>query len=130
MHCEGKWKLRSHNTSYCLIEVITETGLAVILCNKQRKWIAVEYCAKNTLFWFKWFIDMYHSIIIFIIFLYKFCFSIGLVHDTWQTRKNMCRCYFNFIDWGFPKITIFDDLTILLLLLTCYLSITFFASKT
>jgi len=27
MYCEGKLKLRSHNTSYCLIEVVT--GLTV-----------------------------------------------------------------------------------------------------
>ena len=47
-----------------------------------------------------------------------------------KLEKTCVACYFNFIDWGFPKITIFDDLTILLLLLTCYLSITFFASKT
>jgi hypothetical protein len=29
MHCEGKLKLRSHNTSYCLIEVVTKAGLNV-----------------------------------------------------------------------------------------------------
>jgi hypothetical protein len=29
MHCEGKLKLRSHHTSYCLIEVVTKTGLTV-----------------------------------------------------------------------------------------------------
>jgi hypothetical protein len=29
MHCEGKYKLRSHNTSYCLIEVVTKAGLTV-----------------------------------------------------------------------------------------------------
>jgi len=29
MHCEGKLKLRSHNTSYCLIEVVTKAGLTV-----------------------------------------------------------------------------------------------------
>ena len=29
MHCEWKWKLRSHNTSYCLIEVVTKAGLTV-----------------------------------------------------------------------------------------------------
>ena len=27
MHCEGKFKLRSHNKSYCLIEVATKAGL-------------------------------------------------------------------------------------------------------
>jgi hypothetical protein len=30
MHCEGKLKLRSHNTNYCLIEVVTDAGLTVI----------------------------------------------------------------------------------------------------
>ena len=30
MHCEGKLKLRSHNTSYCFIEVITLAGLTVV----------------------------------------------------------------------------------------------------
>jgi len=29
MQCEGKLKLRSHNTSYCLIEVVTKAGLTV-----------------------------------------------------------------------------------------------------
>ena len=31
MHCEWKEKLRSHNTSYCLIEVVTKAGLIVYL---------------------------------------------------------------------------------------------------
>ena len=30
MHCVGKLKLRSHNTSYCLIEVVTKAGWTVI----------------------------------------------------------------------------------------------------
>jgi len=29
MHCEGKLRLRSYNTSYCLIEVISKAGLTV-----------------------------------------------------------------------------------------------------
>ena len=29
MHCEGKSKLRSHYTSYCLIDVVTKAGLTV-----------------------------------------------------------------------------------------------------
>jgi hypothetical protein len=29
MHCEGKLKLRSHNTSYCLIEMVCKAGLTV-----------------------------------------------------------------------------------------------------
>jgi len=29
MHYEEKLKLRSHNTSYCLIEVVTKAGLTV-----------------------------------------------------------------------------------------------------
>jgi len=29
MHCERKLKLRSCNTSYCLIEVVTKAGLTV-----------------------------------------------------------------------------------------------------
>jgi len=29
MHCEGKLKLRSHNTSYCLIGMVTKAGLTV-----------------------------------------------------------------------------------------------------
>ena len=29
MHCEWKSKLRSHNTSYCLIQVVTKAGLTV-----------------------------------------------------------------------------------------------------
>jgi len=29
MHSEGKLKLRSYNTSYCLIEVVTKAGLTV-----------------------------------------------------------------------------------------------------
>jgi hypothetical protein len=31
MHCEGKKKLRSHNTSYCLIEVVTKAGLTNLI---------------------------------------------------------------------------------------------------
>ena len=27
MHCDGKLELRAHNTSYCLIEVVTKAGL-------------------------------------------------------------------------------------------------------
>jgi hypothetical protein len=30
MHCEEKLKWRSHDTSYCLIELVTKTGLTVI----------------------------------------------------------------------------------------------------
>jgi len=30
--CERKLKLRSHNTSYCLIEVVTKAGLIVFHC--------------------------------------------------------------------------------------------------
>jgi hypothetical protein len=29
VHCEGKLKLKSHNTSYCLIEVATKAGLTI-----------------------------------------------------------------------------------------------------
>ena len=29
MHCEGKLKLRSHNTSYCFIEVVTKVGMTL-----------------------------------------------------------------------------------------------------
>ena len=29
MHYEGQYKLRSHNTSYCLSEVVTKSGLTV-----------------------------------------------------------------------------------------------------
>ena len=31
MHCEGKLELRSHNTGYFLIEVVTKAGLTVII---------------------------------------------------------------------------------------------------
>jgi hypothetical protein len=30
MQCEGKLKLRSHTTSYCLIEVVTKAGFTVL----------------------------------------------------------------------------------------------------
>jgi hypothetical protein len=30
MPCEGKWKLRWHNTSYCLIEVVTKAAFTVL----------------------------------------------------------------------------------------------------
>ena len=30
MHCEGKLRLRSYNTRYCLIEVVTKAGLTVV----------------------------------------------------------------------------------------------------
>ena len=29
MHLEGKLKWKSHNTSYCLIEVVTKAGITV-----------------------------------------------------------------------------------------------------
>jgi len=29
MHCKGNFKLWSHNTSYCLIDVVTKAGLTV-----------------------------------------------------------------------------------------------------
>jgi hypothetical protein len=32
MHREEKLKLRSHITSYCIIEVVTEAGLTVYTC--------------------------------------------------------------------------------------------------
>ena len=31
MYCEGKLKLMSHNTGYCLIEVVTKAGLTVLI---------------------------------------------------------------------------------------------------
>jgi hypothetical protein len=31
MHYEGKLKLSSHDTSYCLTEVVTKAGLTVML---------------------------------------------------------------------------------------------------
>jgi len=31
MHCEGRLELRSHNTGYCLIEVVTKAGLTVVV---------------------------------------------------------------------------------------------------
>ena len=31
MHCGGKYKLWSHYTSYCLIELVTKVGLTVVL---------------------------------------------------------------------------------------------------
>jgi len=30
MHCDAKIKLRSHNTSYCLIEVVIKAGFSVL----------------------------------------------------------------------------------------------------
>ena len=32
MNCEGKLKLRSYNTSYCLTEVVTKAGFTVFSC--------------------------------------------------------------------------------------------------
>jgi len=29
MHCKKEIKLRSHNASYCLIEVVTKAGLTI-----------------------------------------------------------------------------------------------------
>ena len=31
MHCKGKLKLKSHNTTYCLIGVVTKAGFTVII---------------------------------------------------------------------------------------------------
>jgi len=30
MHCEGKQKLRSNTSSYCLIDMVTKAGLTVV----------------------------------------------------------------------------------------------------
>ena len=38
MHCEGKLKFRSYNTScVCLIEVVTKAGLTGVTVNKLKK---------------------------------------------------------------------------------------------
>jgi hypothetical protein len=42
MHCEGKLKFRSHNTSYCLIEMVTKADLTV----HQFIWVVV--CLSKT----------------------------------------------------------------------------------
>ena len=36
MHCEVKLKLRSQNSSYCLLEVVTKTGLTVCEITEQK----------------------------------------------------------------------------------------------
>ena len=47
MHCEGKLKLRSHNTSYCLIEVVTKAGLTVSLNQIKRRSMVFNATFKN-----------------------------------------------------------------------------------
>jgi hypothetical protein len=43
MYCEGKLKLRSHNTSYCLIDVVTKAGLTVFsLFSGEKKQLKLE----------------------------------------------------------------------------------------
>jgi hypothetical protein len=37
MHCERKLKLKSHNTSYCLIGVATKAGLTVYMIDSDRR---------------------------------------------------------------------------------------------
>ena len=48
MHCEGKVKSRSHNTSYCLIEVVTKAGLTVAV-NKIHRGKALRKTAEKKL---------------------------------------------------------------------------------
>jgi len=36
MHCEGKLKLKSLNTSYCLIKVVTKVGLTKLFMKQNR----------------------------------------------------------------------------------------------
>jgi hypothetical protein len=50
MHCEGKLKLRSHNTSYCLIGVVTKAGSTVFsdkLCNLQVWCLLIEVTSNS-----------------------------------------------------------------------------------
>ena len=44
MHCEGKYKLRSDNTSYCLIEVVIKAGLTVLGNGLQTKKYVSKRC--------------------------------------------------------------------------------------
>jgi hypothetical protein len=43
MHCEGKLKLKSHNTSYCLIEVVTKAGLTVHIYIQKKISVKCQY---------------------------------------------------------------------------------------
>ena len=43
MHCEGKYKLRSHNTSYCLLELVTTAGLTNLLEVVTKAGLTVTY---------------------------------------------------------------------------------------
>ena len=45
MHCEGGVKLSSHNTSYCLIDVVTKAGLTV----HKKKRLAIPIYRKSIL---------------------------------------------------------------------------------
>jgi hypothetical protein len=42
MHYEGKWKLRSHNTSYCLIEVVTKADFTIHINKRYKKYFYVS----------------------------------------------------------------------------------------
>ena len=39
MQYEGKFKLRSHNTSYCLMQVATKTGLTALQTTQTHKYL-------------------------------------------------------------------------------------------
>jgi hypothetical protein len=52
MHCEGKLQLRSHNTSYCLIEVVTKAGLTVLPLMLW-VWVLLGWGVLNTTFFNK-----------------------------------------------------------------------------
>ena len=41
-HCEGKFNWKSHNTSYCLIEVVTKAGLLYLQVEKLIEWTDIS----------------------------------------------------------------------------------------
>jgi len=47
MHCEEKLKLRSHNTSYCLIEVVNKAGLTVQWKLSKTNLLTTYFCVQN-----------------------------------------------------------------------------------
>jgi hypothetical protein len=59
MQCEGQLKSRLHNTSYCLIEVVTKAGLTV-LCLCTSIYITTTCCGRITLNnYMKWYQTFY-----------------------------------------------------------------------
>jgi hypothetical protein len=101
MHCEGKLKLRLHNASYCLRQVVTKAGLTVVWYLLQVKFFTFSITGLEDAYCFCS-VSYYCIIIIIILFLLSFrgpwtCprqisgtfFTWTEFHETWWSYRYM-----------------------------------------